>query len=131
MEFIIIIGWIILSFFVASFAKNKGRSFGGFLALALIISPIIALIVAAIVKDESEKIALKAGDLRKCPYCAETIKSVASVCKHCGKELPELPKEEVKEQKKTEVFITCKECGKESFYTENKCAFCSTPFDKG
>lgn len=28
-------------------------------------------------------------DLRKCPYCAETIKREAKVCKHCGRESTE------------------------------------------
>ena len=27
--------------------------------------------------------------IRKCPYCAETIKLEAKVCKHCSRELPE------------------------------------------
>src|SRR3990170_54207 len=27
-------------------------------------------------------------DVKQCPYCAETIKKAAIVCKHCGRELP-------------------------------------------
>jgi hypothetical protein len=30
-------------------------------------------------------------DLRNCPYCAETIKREAKVCKHCGRESTESP----------------------------------------
>ncbi len=82
-----LIGWSIVSFFVASYAKNKGRSYGGFLALALVFSPVIALIIAAIVKDESENVALSAGELRKCPYCGESIKATATVCRFCGREV--------------------------------------------
>ncbi|MFA5699265.1 MAG: hypothetical protein WC954_05985 [Sphaerochaeta sp.] len=36
------IGWIILSFVVARGAKNRGRSYGGYLLFSLFFSPIIA-----------------------------------------------------------------------------------------
>lgn len=29
-----------------------------------------------------------AGDDKACPFCAETIKAAAVVCKHCGRDLP-------------------------------------------
>ncbi len=29
------------------------------------------------------------ADVKTCPYCAETIKTAARICKHCGKEIPE------------------------------------------
>lgn len=29
-----------------------------------------------------------AGDEKTCPFCAETIKAAAVVCKHCGRDLP-------------------------------------------
>ncbi len=32
--------------------------------------------------------ALRASDDIECPFCAETVKRKAKVCKHCGKELP-------------------------------------------
>ena len=29
-----------------------------------------------------------AADVRACPFCAEEIKVLAKVCKHCGREIP-------------------------------------------
>jgi hypothetical protein len=34
---------------------------------------------------------MKIFNNRKCPYCAETIKLGAVVCKHCGRDIPNLP----------------------------------------
>jgi len=42
MEFVIILLWIILSFVVASAARNRNRSYGGYLLLSLLVSPLIA-----------------------------------------------------------------------------------------
>ncbi len=32
-----------------------------------------------------------ANERRKCPFCAEWIQSAATVCKHCGRDLPLSP----------------------------------------
>src|SRR5437660_8238121 len=32
--------------------------------------------------------ALLTGNLRKCPFCAESVKPDAVVCRYCGRELP-------------------------------------------
>jgi hypothetical protein len=40
--------WVVLAFAVAFSAKKRGRSFGGFLVLSLLLSPVIGFIVLAI-----------------------------------------------------------------------------------
>lgn len=43
--------WLVLSFVVAAGAANRGRSYGGFLALSLICSPLIGAFVMLILGD--------------------------------------------------------------------------------
>lgn len=83
MEIIII--WFGLSFIAGYVASNKGRSGAGYFFLSLLLSPLIGLIAALVVKDDSEKVAN--NDLKKCLHCAELVKKEAVKCKHCGGEL--------------------------------------------
>jgi hypothetical protein len=79
---------IIFSVLVGLVASSKGRS--GFFFLALILSPIIGLIIALVVPKNNEMVESKAienGGMRKCPSCAELVKSEAKICKHCQSDL--------------------------------------------
>ena len=51
MFFIIFILWLVLSFVVAAGAENRGRSFGGFLAISLLASPLIGAFILAVLGD--------------------------------------------------------------------------------
>ncbi len=51
MEILIGIVWIVLAFLVASSAKNRGKSYGLFLALSLLFSPLLGFIILLIVGD--------------------------------------------------------------------------------
>jgi hypothetical protein len=98
-EFLIIITWFGLSFLAGRIASNKGRSFGGFFLLALLLSPLIGIIAALVSKpdiDAVEKMQTVRGEAKKCPHCAEMIKWEAVVCRFCGKEVPSLGEKALK-----------------------------------
>ena len=88
--FIIII-WIVLTVVASKTAAKKGRPTGMVIFLSIVLSPLIGIIVALAMGEDKDAIESKevaSGGQRKCPFCAEMVKSEAIVCKHCGKELP-------------------------------------------
>jgi len=52
--FVAFLVWLVLSFFIAQGAKDRGKSFGGYLALSLLLSPLVGLI-AVLMIHEPEK----------------------------------------------------------------------------
>jgi hypothetical protein len=89
MEFGIL--WLILCILVGVYASSKGRSGFGYFILSAFLSPLLGIIIVLILgpkADALEDKAISAGDVRKCPFCAELIKTEALVCKHCGKDVP-------------------------------------------
>jgi len=73
--------WIFLSILVGVFASSKKRSGGGWFFLSLIISPLITFIIILVAGSPQ-------GALKKCPKCAEQVKSEAKVCRFCSYEFP-------------------------------------------
>jgi uncharacterized membrane protein YeaQ/YmgE (transglycosylase-associated protein family) len=100
-----IIFWIFFSAVGGAIASKKGRSDIGFTLLGLLLSPLIGIICALLAQPNQKVLdnrAIKSGKSKRCPFCAELIKPKASICKHCGKELP------VKNEQKKDDQILCK-----------------------
>jgi len=69
-------------------ASNKGRS--GFLWFLIgFLLSVLGIVLALVTKKDSQTLeskALASGTQKKCPYCAELIKTEAIICKHCNRE---------------------------------------------
>jgi hypothetical protein len=82
--------WVLLSAVVGNYSRAKGTGFWFGCILSLALSPLIGVIIVAICRPSAallEQRALAAGELKKCPACAELIKADATKCKHCSEVL--------------------------------------------
>ncbi|MCA9910356.1 MAG: zinc ribbon domain-containing protein [Anaerolineae bacterium] len=81
--------WLLFGIATAIIASNKGLNGCGWLIVGVLLGPIGLILVLVVSRDESaaERNAIKSGNMKKCPYCAELVKSEAIVCRYCGKNL--------------------------------------------
>jgi hypothetical protein len=116
MEFAYFVTWIILSILCGVYASGKGKSGFGYFLLSVLLSPLIGFIAALITKEDTAKIEKKEiskGGKRRCPFCAELIKSEAIVCKHCSKDIGK----------------ECPQCKQQNVIDASKCIHCGKLFE--
>ena len=88
----LVIIWVVLGFVTAKIAESKGRPFGTWLIYGFICFPLAILYLT--VSKPSDETLVDSGEYRKCPFCAEVVRSEAKVCRYCNKELPDVVVEE-------------------------------------
>lgn len=88
--------WLSISIAASVIMQKKGRSGIGGFVLGFCFGPIGLLLTLILSIDQNglERQALTSGESRKCPACAEIIRTEASKCRYCGTNVPTLPKDE-------------------------------------
>jgi MFS family permease len=98
MEFAVIwIGGAILGAILNGvIASNKGRNVAGWVALSVLLTPLVVLILLALrslkVQVPTEVRVAPTGPVKICPDCAEQVAAAARICRYCRHEFkPALP----------------------------------------
>jgi hypothetical protein len=77
--------WFTFAIIVGVIASSRERSGFGWFLLAMVISPLLALILVALLPSLKPVQGAPTPETHvKCPDCAEFVLKEAKVCKHCG-----------------------------------------------
>jgi hypothetical protein len=90
---VVLVLWFLCGIAGAIIYSNKGHEGCAGFALGFLLGP-IGVVIALVVKPNDQALenrALSSGEMRKCPSCAELIRTEARKCRFCGSELPALP----------------------------------------
>jgi hypothetical protein len=81
--------WFLFGVVTAVVATNKGLNGCGWFILGVLLGPFGFILSLVVSKDRSavEQSALRSGEMKKCPHCAELIKTEAVKCRYCGEQV--------------------------------------------
>ncbi|MDR3457756.1 MAG: hypothetical protein P4N60_09950 [Verrucomicrobiae bacterium] len=84
-------------------------------AVVFVLGALLFAVLTAWVRSSEAKEQLKKNPVKKCPFCAETVKLEAKVCKHCGRDLEPVNSQPAMEQVIQEVQAPAKDSTLEEY----------------
>jgi ribosomal protein L32 len=96
----VLLFWLVCGLIAGYVYKNKGRSWGIGCVAGFLLGPLGIILALVSSKNElglqrqnekREAQLVASGEMKKCPHCAELIRSDAKVCRYCGNSVPANP----------------------------------------